>query len=87
MGMWARLRLGWLTFWGRLANLAGYPCVVREGQYASEAQGVNVRVRASNNYTVVTVNGVHVYFYRLSGRIDGVGINPSADYTASGTAR
>jgi hypothetical protein len=84
-GVWTRVRLGWLTFWGWLANLAGYPCVVREGQYASEAHGVSVRVRASNIYTVITVNGVDVFFYRLSGRIDGVGINPFVDYTASRT--
>ena len=83
-GVWSRVRLGWLTFWGWLANLAGVPCVVRETQYASAAHGVNVRVRASNLYTVVTVNGIDVYFYRLTGGIDGVGLSPSADCTASG---
>jgi hypothetical protein len=30
-------------------------------------------------FTVVTVNGVNVYFYRLTGRIDGVGSSPPGD--------
>jgi hypothetical protein len=29
-------------------------------------------------FTVVTVNGVNVYFYRLTGRLDGVGTPPPA---------
>jgi len=81
--MRAQLRLSWLWFWGWLANLAGYPCVVRECDYGSDAFGVRVRVRSSNLFTTVTVNGVDVYFYRLSGGIDGVGISRAADYTAS----
>jgi len=80
--MWARLRLGWLTCWGWLANLAGFPGFVRECEYRSEL-GVAVRVRKSPLFTVVTVNGVDVYFYRLTGGIDGVGVNPSSDCTES----
>jgi len=30
-------------------------------------------------FTVVTVNGVNVYFYRLTGRIDGVGSSVPGD--------
>jgi hypothetical protein len=74
--MWAKLRLSWLNLWGWLANLAGWPCVVRPVEYSS-GLGVSVTVRASNLFTVVTVNGVEVYFYRLSGKIDGVGLSPS----------
>ena len=70
------LRLGWLRFWGNVANLAGFPGVVREGQYVSQ-DGVSVRVRTSPFYTTVTVNGVDVYFYRLTGGIDGVGSKPT----------
>ena len=71
LSMWSRLRLGWLQSWGWVANLAGYPCIVREGQYESPSVGVSIQVRASNLYTVVTVNGVDVYFYRLTGGFDG----------------
>jgi len=38
-----------------------------------------VSVRSTNLFTVVVVNGVQVYFYRLSGHIDGVGFTPSSD--------
>ena len=76
--MRARLKLSWLTFWGWLANLAGFPGVVRACRYQSQL-GVVVTVRKSSLFTVVTVNGTDVYFYRLTGGIDGVGFNPSSD--------
>lgn len=79
--MWSRFRLGWLTFWGRIANLAGLPAIVRAGDYHSRL-GPSVRVRTSPLFTTVTVNGVDVYFYRLTGKIDGVGFSPSSDYSA-----
>lgn len=69
--MLARLRLSWLTFWGRVANLAGFPGFVREADYVAES-GATVSVRKSALYTVVTVNGVEAYFYRLTGGLDGV---------------
>lgn len=71
--MWAALRLGWLSFWGGVANRAGYPGLVRAGRWRSEHLEVDVTVRTSRLFTVVTVNGVDVYFYRLSGGYDGIG--------------
>lgn len=82
--MLTRIHLGWLTLWGRVADVLGFPGFVREGQYASDYLGVNVLVRKSPLHTVVTVNGVDVYFYRLTGGIDGV---TRADYAASETAQ
>src|SRR5574340_373896 len=68
-----RLRLWWLRFWGELANLAGFPGFVRAGEYSSDQLKVQVKVRTSPLFTVVTVNGIDVFFYRLTGGIDGVG--------------
>jgi len=65
----------WLRFCGRVVNLAGLPGIVRECDYYSESLGVVVRVRMNPGFTVITVNGVDVYFYRLTGEIDGVGLN------------
>ena len=84
--MLSRLRLGWLTFWGWLANLAGFPGFVRECKYRSQA-GVTVGVRIKPLFTVVTVNGVDVYFYRLTGGIDGIGFSQTADCTVSDATR
>ena len=67
--------LKWLRFWGRVANVAGLPGIVRECEYYSESLGVTVGVRMNPRFTVITVNGVDVYFYRLTGYIDGVGFN------------
>jgi hypothetical protein len=67
--------LKWLRFWGRVANLAGLPGIVRECDYYSEGLGVTVKVRMNPRFTVITVNGVDVSFYRLTGYIDGVGFN------------
>lgn len=72
-----------LTFWsvlGSLANVTGLPGFVREADYASETAATTVTVRRRSFYTVVTVNGVAVYFNRLSGLIDGVA--PSSEYRA-----
>ena len=78
--MWVRFRTQWTTWMGRLANLAGFPCVVREGEYGSPSAGMVVSVKSSPLYTTVTVNGVDVYFNRLSGRLDSVGFSPSVPY-------
>jgi hypothetical protein len=67
--------LKWLRFWGRVANLAGLPGIVRKCDYYSEGLGVTVKVRVNPRFTVITVNGVDVSFYRLTGYIDGVGFN------------
>jgi hypothetical protein len=66
-------RLSLLTWFGRILNLAGFPGWVRAGEYESEYGRVCVRV--TSLYTVVTVNGVDVFFYRLTGGVDGVGVN------------
>lgn len=73
------LRLSLLTWAGRILNLAGLPGCVRAGHHQSEFG--TVRVRISPLYTVVTVNGVDVFFYRLTGGIDGVGVNQTVNYT------
>ena len=80
--MGAHIYLLWRRFIGKVANLAGFPIVVRETNYHS-ALGVDVKVRTSPLYTTVTVNGVDVYFYRLSGQINGVALTPAADFGAS----
>ncbi len=58
---------------GQLANLAGLPCWVSPGEYRASVMTAVVTVRRSSLYTVVTVNGLDVYFHRLTGKIDGVG--------------
>ena len=82
--VWARLQLSWARFWGRAANLAGIPAFVRECEYQSPL-GVVVRVRKGRLFTVVTVDEVEVFFYRLTGRIDGVALSSPPDCTGSDT--
>jgi hypothetical protein len=62
---------------GKLLNLAGYPMIVRECTYGTKELGVTVTVKRSDLFTVVTVNGIEVFFYRISGKIDGVGYFPN----------
>ena len=80
----ARIQLSWARFWGRVANLAGMPAFVRECDYRSPL-GVVVRVRKGRLFTVVTVDDVEVFFYRLTGRIDGVALSSPPDCTESDT--
>ncbi len=58
---------------GKTLNVAGFPGFVRECDYESKSLDVSVRVRISPLFTVITVRGVDVYFYRVTGKIDGVG--------------
>jgi hypothetical protein len=79
---WAsNLRMSWSTvkFWfGKLLNLAGYPGLVRECEYHSRALNAVVKARKLELFTIVTVNGLDVYFNRFTGTIDGVGANPTS---------
>ena len=76
--MWARRRNALVSICGRLANLAGLPCFVSAAEYYSDALDTTVRVRASHLYTIVTVNDIDVYFNRLTGSFDGVGVRSAA---------
>jgi hypothetical protein len=67
---------------GKIANLLGYPAIVRECDYHSRTIGTFVTVKKRELYTIVTVNGVDVYFNRLSGSIDGVGTSRASDCSA-----
>ncbi len=69
--MGAQARIAALA--GRLLNALSVPGFVSEADYRSERLGTHVRVRCGDRFTVVSVNGIEVYFCRLSGRIDGVG--------------
>jgi len=72
----------YIKFWiGRLANLAGYPAILRECNYGSEALNASVRVKRLELYTLVSVNGLDVYFNRFTGVIDGVGASPVSGCT------
>jgi len=68
---------------GRVMNALGVPGLVRTTDYRSRAFGTRVQVRCSGFFTVVSVNGLDVYFERLTGRIDGVGLTQAADYKSS----
>ena len=72
----------YFKFWvGRLANLAGYPALVRECDYHSNALETSVKVKRLELYTLVSVNGLDVYFNRFTGAIDGVGSIPTSGCT------
>ena len=76
--MWTRIRLRWLIASGRLANRIGWPLVIRPTEYSSQL-GVTVSVKASDMFTIVTVNGIRVFFRRFTGHVDGVGFTPSTE--------
>jgi hypothetical protein len=63
---------------GALFNLAGLPGFVRPCEYQAASASVAVAVRTSPFYTVITVNGVDVYFHRLNGGIDGIGLTQAS---------
>jgi hypothetical protein len=66
------LGIRWQDLCARVANRIGWPCLVRPCEYSSNFASVSVK--CTNLFTVVTVNGVNVYFHRGTGTFDGVGI-------------
>ena len=76
---WSELKL----YFGKLLNVAGFPGLVRECAYHSRALNAVVKVRKLGLYTVITVNGVDVYFTRFTGRIDGVGTSLASGCTVT----
>jgi len=69
---------------GYVLNALGFPAIVRECKYGGEL-GNQVTVRKTTLYTIITVNGVDVYFTRLTGAIDGTGMVPTADANEAGS--
>jgi hypothetical protein len=67
--------LGWIL------NKLGLPGFVGDADYRSQKLHAHVRVRRKRLFTIVSVNGLDVYFRRLTGRLDGVGLDPTGGYT------
>ena len=70
---------------GRLINWLGWPGFVQPTDYNAKSAEVRVKVTTSRLYTVVSVNGIDVYFDRLTGEIDGTGA-ASRSYSRAGAA-
>ena len=62
---------------GNLLNAVGAPGFLRDTEFRSRTFGTHVRVKRGQLFTVVSVNGLDVYFGRFSGTVDGVGFSPT----------
>ena len=87
---WFRLisgsvRLGLMRIGGAILNLAGAPGFVRECDYEGRICDTRIKVRISHLFTIVTVDGLDIYFKRTTGTIDGIGL-PTSDYRLAGTS-
>ena len=69
---WIRLRIRLAL--GMVFNLAGVPGLVRDCDYVAGVTDATVKVRVRDLFTIITVNGLEIYFHRLTGSIDGVGV-------------
>lgn len=70
-----------------MLNGLGVPGFLRDADYFSTRfkNPVRVRVRRGSLFTVVSVNGLDMFFHRLSGRIDGVGVSPGGGHSPGAT--
>ncbi len=64
---------------GKLLVVLGIPGVVVNQSYEAVNTRAKVRVHLGPLFSVVSVNGLDVYFHRLTGKIDGVGFSPAGD--------
>jgi hypothetical protein len=70
---------------GKCLNVSGVPGPIADGDYRADVCRADIRARVGPLFTVVSVNGLDIYFDRFTGKIDGVGFSPSADCTAGAT--
>jgi len=70
---------------GRLLAALRFPGIVVAQSYEAEVTDARGRVSLSPLFSVVSVNGLDIYFHRLTGRIDGVGFSASTGYKADET--
>lgn len=73
--IWKILKLRARVAAGKIFNIAGIPGLIRECNYQAGITDVKVSVAIDDIYTVVSVNGLDIYFHRLTGSIDGVGLS------------
>jgi hypothetical protein len=62
---------------GSLLNAIGLPGFIQASSCRERPLGVAVEVRVGPLFTVVAVQNVRLLFHRLSGRFDGVIVEPS----------
>ena len=68
-------------FWvGRLLVRLGVPGIVADQTYEAEIAPAHIRVHVGPLFSVVTVNGLDIYFHRLTGKITGVGFPTGSGY-------
>lgn len=77
----SRIRLWMRVFGGKVYNLAGIPGIVRDCDYSASAYDARIKVRSKELFTIITVNGLDIYFHRLTGTIDGVGFGVTSNYS------
>jgi hypothetical protein len=73
------IALQFSNWFGSFMNSLRVPGFVRECKYKSTETATTVSVRLSPLYTVISVNGADVYFHRVTGAIDGVGVTQVSD--------
>jgi len=60
-------------------NFIRFPGFVRPCYYEAGICKASISVRTGVLFTIVTVNGLDIYFTRLTGKVDGVGFSPTSD--------
>ncbi len=59
-----------------LLNGLGFPGFLYDDAYVALNSNASVSAPRGPFFTVVTINGLDIYFHRLTGKIDGIGFNP-----------
>ena len=72
-------------FLGRALNLLGVPGFIRVSE-CREQLGMTVEVKVSDLFTIVSVSNLRLLFHQVSGRFDGIVVEPM-DCTGSGDQR
>ena len=70
---------------GSVLNALGFPGLVQDVEYDAGICKAKITVKRLGLFTVISVNGLDVYFHRLTGAIDGVGFSPTSGYTQAVT--
>jgi len=76
-----------MTLLGRVLQVFKAPGFVRPMEYSGEYTDQSLKIRTSPRYTILTINGLELFFLRESGRFDGIGAMSLNDDTGLNRCR
>ena len=57
-----------------ILQFLGIPAIIREFEFVDPATNQSIYLTTTKNYSILAVGHRHLYFNRLTGKFDGIGL-------------